>query len=401
MVPQNLIAKKFVYFCFALFAAGPVGNSYGQAVAENTAQTANKEAAGQKPKFETYQRKIPGTEVQFEMVPINAGTATLGSPKSEDNRQDDEGPQVNVPVDAFWIGKHEVTWGEFKRYMELCDLFGKFNDQKIRPVNEKNKVDAISAPSNLYDPSFVYEVGQHPKQPAVGMSQFAAKQYTKWLSLLTGEFYRLPTEAEWEYACRAGTKTAYHFGDDPSQFGDYGVCYENAEDETHKVGSFKPNAWGLHDMHGNVSEWVLDQYFADRYSKLKKQSSIDSKRQLTVAWPNKLYPRVVRGGSWDSDPSDCRSARRLPSDDDQWRSSDPNSPQSPWWFASQQALTIGFRVVRPLNPPPRHEWGKFHDADIDSIRRHVRQRVELEGKGEYGLVDPQLPAAIQKLNSGK
>ncbi|MGI9429237.1 MAG: family 16 glycoside hydrolase, partial [Bythopirellula sp.] len=149
---------------------------------------------------EPYTATIPGTEVTFDMVPIPAGEFQIGSPEDEEGRNDDEGPQVQVRVGAFWMGKHEVTWAEYQRFMELHNIFDKFNDLGIRTVNDDNIVDAVTAPSKLYEPSFTFSTGDAPDQPAVSMTQFAAKQYTKWLSLTTGEFYRLPTEAEWEYA---------------------------------------------------------------------------------------------------------------------------------------------------------------------------------------------------------
>jgi len=352
------------------------------------------EDASGEPKFTAYTRVIPGTKVAFDMLPIPKGEFLMGSPKTETDRKADEGPQVKVGVDAFWMGKHEVSWGEYQRFMDLCVIFGKFDDLKIRQLSPDNKIDAITAPSQLYDPSFVYESGDDERLPAVAMSQYAAKQYTKWLSLLTGEFYRLPTEAEWEYACRAGTKTAFSFGDDDQGLDQHGCYIDNSDDVTSKVGTRKPNAWGLFDMHGNVSEWVLDEYHADWYGRTKKDvtSSADM-----IAWPKKLFPRVLRGGSWDSDAEDCRSAARRLSSDDDWRSYDPNSPQSPWWFASDQGQTVGFRIVRPLKAPPRNQWAKYHDADLEQIRDHVKQRIDDEGRGERGIVGPDLPAAIEKL----
>ena len=344
-------------------------------------------------------RTIPGSKVEFEMVAIPAGTFHIGSPPDEVGRQDDEGPQVKVNVQPFWIGKYEVTWAEYHQFMKLCSIFDKFNEQGIRQVNDDNRVDAISAPSKLYDPGYTYETGDDPRQPAVSMSQYAAKQYTKWLSLLTGEFYRLPTEAEWEYACRAGTTTAFSFGDDPKLLTEYAWIYENAEDSyaTSKVGRLKPNPWGLYDMHGNVSEWVLDQYDADHFAKF---ADYTVETNEFTNWPTKLYPRVLRGGSWYTEAAaDCRSAIRVKSDDDEWRSNDPNVPQSPWWFASEEGQTVGFRIVRPTVPPPRSEQERYWESGLEQIQDHVDRRIDKEGRGERGVVDPQLPEAIKQLEA--
>lgn len=339
-----------------------------------------------------YNETIPGTDVQFEMQPIPGGTFTMGSPPDEADRNDDEGPQFQVRVEPFWMGKYEVTWSEYKQYMALHDIFKDFVAHNLRPVTEENMADAITAPSNLYDPSFTFQSGEHPRQPAVTMTQYAAKQYTKWLSKLTGEFYRLPSEAEWEYACRAGSETAFHFGNDVSELDKYAWYYDNSDDLTQQVGQKLPNAWGLYDMHGNVAEWVLDEYSADGYRQFggKTVSAADA-----IVWPDIAYPRVVRGGSWELDPRDLRSAARLPSEDDEWKDEDPNIPLSPWWFTTSPATGVGMRIVRPLEPPKAKE--KYWQADVEIVREDVKFRIEQEGRGALGVVDDKLPEAIEKL----
>ena len=301
---------------------------------------------------------------------------------------------TKVTLRSFLIGKYEVTWAEYKQFMTLCGVFEGFEEHGIRQVTKENEIDAITAPSKLYDPSFSFQSGEDPKKPAVSMSQYAAKQYTKWLSLLTGEFYRLPTESEWEYACRAKTDSEFHFGDGSSQLDKYAWFEDNSDYETQLVGKKLPNAWGLHDMHGNAAEWVLDEYRADWYTTLPVRLL---NTQEAYCWPKKLYPRVLRGGSINSAPSDCRSAARRSSNDEDLRSYDPNSPKSPWWFASDEALDIGFRIVRPSQSISREEQERYWQADLPSIRRDVNQRITQEGRGERGLVDPQLPQAIEEL----
>ena len=179
-------------------------------------------------------------------------------------------------------------------------------------------------------------------QPAICITHHSAMEYCRWLSAKTGKIYRLPTEAEWEYACRAGTTTAYSFGDDPAKLGDYAWYVENAE-KPQPVGKKKPNPWGLYDMHGNVAEWCLDHYVADIYSTVRRRTS---RRSGPVVLPTaKEYPYVARGGSWDDDADRLRSAARAASNPE-WSVQDPQRPQSIWWHTD--ATFVGFRVVRPL-----------------------------------------------------
>jgi len=230
-----------------------------------------------------------------------------------------------------------------------------------------------------------------PQHPAVSMTQYGAKQYTKWLSKLTRDFYRLPSEAEWEHACRAGSTTSYCFGDDARKLADYAWYFGNSADDTHPVGLKKPNRWGLYDMHGNASEWVLDQY-SETYDPLRK--AIAAGKQ-PIHWPTRLHPRTVRGGSWESDAVDCRSAARIGSSVD-WHEEEAMIPPSPTWLASHVQRQIGFRIARPLNRPPIKSHGKYWDADVDELKEAVTE-YSSNGRSFKGLVDPKLPAAIKQL----
>lgn len=343
-----------------------------------------------------YQAKIPGTDAVYEMVPIPGGKFKLGSPPGEKDRKADEGPQVEIQVAPFWMGKYEVTWSEYKSYMAMHNLLKEMTAAKVRPAAPPDDPDVITAPSNLYDPTFTFSKGSEPRQPALSMSQYAAKQYTKWLSGISGRFYRLPSEAEWEYACRAGTTTAYYFGDNADQLRDHAWYFENATEVTHPVGEKRPNPWGLYDMHGNVAEWVLDQHSDKHYASLLDNSVTAAS---AIAWPTELYPRVVRGGSYDDKPAGCRSAARKKSDDDEWREEDPNFPQSPWWFTSYYGLCVGMRIVRPLEAPDRQQREKFWKADVQQIIDDVNRRIDEEGRGARGLANPELMNDVERYRS--
>ena len=171
--------------------------------------------APKKDDFKSYAELIPGSTVKFEMIAIPAGEFVMGSPNTEAGRSPDEGPQHRVAIRPFWMGKTEVTWDEF-------DLYWKKEEGATRPANEspaEQKADAVSRPTPPYaDETFRHG---HEGHPVLCITHHAAMEYCRWLSAKTGKTYRLPTEAEWEYACRAGTKTAYSFGDDPKPLGDY------------------------------------------------------------------------------------------------------------------------------------------------------------------------------------
>lgn len=281
-----------------------------------------------------YVETIPGSKVSFEMVPIPGGTFLMGSPPSESGRSPDEGPQHLVKVRPFWMGKTEVRWDEFDLYFKPEE-----SDKKKQTPADK-AADAVSRPT----PAYVDETYGHGREnhPVLCMTHHAAMEYCRWLSLKTGKTYRLPTEAEWEYAARAGTQTPYFFGDDPKNLDQYAWYNKNSEDATHEVGQKKPNPWGLCDIYGNVGEWCLDHYRKDCYATFPKGAIADSPALLPS---EKRFSHVVRGGSWADEPARLRSAARMGSDKS-WMKHDPQRPQSIWWLTKWDV--VGFRVVRPL-----------------------------------------------------
>ena len=289
-----------------------------------------------------YEDTITATGVKFAMVPIKGGEFMMGSPDSEPDREDVEGPQRKVQVDPFWMGKFEVTWDEYEPFMITETSRRKDGSPDKVPADSPTEF-IVSKPTTPYqEMSFGMGVKGFP---AICMTQHAAQKYCEWISAQTGHFYRLPTEAEWEYACRAGTTTAFSWGDDPSKMDDYGWHYKNAGRKYHKVGEKLPNPWGLHDMHGNVLEWVMDAYLPGLYPNQKG----DLLKNPFVKPGKDLYPRVAKGGSWFDDPEYCRSASRYGSEPD-WKIQDPQLPKSIWYHTDAEWL--GFRVVRPLKTPP-------------------------------------------------
>jgi formylglycine-generating enzyme required for sulfatase activity len=293
----------------------------------------------------TYVETIPGTDIKFELVPIPGGTFVMGSPGAEAHHAKDEAPQHPVQIAPFWMGAKEVTWDEYEQFAFALDLKKKKRDgvDLQKESEAEKKADAVTRPTPPYaDETFGFG---RSGQPVICITHHAAMEYCRWLSEKTGKIYRLPTEAEWEYACRAGTKTAYFWGDDASKIDEFAWYVENAE-KPMPVGKKKPSPWGLFDIHGNVAEWCLDHYAAESY----KQYPTDKPTLEPVVLPDtKEYPYVARGGSWDDDAHLLRSAARLVSNPE-WSVQDPQRPQSIWWHTD--ATKVGFRIVRPLEEQP-------------------------------------------------
>jgi len=303
------------------------------------------------PSLKNYTQAIPGSTLTYDLVAIPGGTFLMGSPAAEKGRRPDEGPQHTQTMEPFWMGRLEVTW-------DLYDLFAFENMEKEmaarHPGFDMARMDAVTRPSPPYvDMSF--GMGREG-YPAINMTQYAAIKFCAWLYAKTGVFYRLPTEAEWEYACRAGTQTAYSFGNDPRLLDQFAWFSGNSGGSYKKVGLKKPNPWGLHDMHGNVMEWTLDQYSPDYYAQKAKGQAKEPYAPVT-----QLYPNAVRGGSWDDPAEVLRSAARTPSDPS-WKQLDPQTPKSEWWLTS--ASFVGFRVVRPARQPAEEEIKAYYNPQL-------------------------------------
>ena len=288
--------------------------------------------------LKAYSAKVPGSEVVFKMIPIPAGTFTMGSSQSEKSRSADEGPQKKVLLSAFWMGEKEVTHDEFLVF---------FNDES---ETRNSDVDAVTRPTAQYI-DLSWGMGKQGGFPFNSMSQRTALMYCRWLYKKTGTFYRLPTEAEWEYACRAGSSTPYPFGKESSALGDYAWYSQNSGNKYHKVGTKKPNAWGLYDMLGNVAEWTLDQYNEDYFEKLKD----GAKDPFTE--PTSRYPKTLKGGGYATEAGMMRCAGRFKSDAS-WNKRDPQIPKSKWWLTD--AATVGFRIVSPVHQPSAAEADAFY-----------------------------------------
>jgi len=244
-------------------------------------------ASGKK-KREAYVERIPNTLVEFEMIPIPGGEITVADPVKP-------GATRKVKIKPLWFGKTEVTWDEYDVFILKLDV----------PEEQRDQVDAVSRPSKPYgaaDRGF-----GHKGYPVINVTFHGAESYCKWLSAITGKKYRLPTEAEWEYACRAGKPVP-----SPEQLSDYAWFWQ---EKTQPVAKKKPNAWGLYDMLGNVGEWCV---------------GLDGRS-------------VLCGGSYQDLAKNVTPTRRL-YQDESWQANDPQSPKSKWWLSD--GPFAGFRVVR-------------------------------------------------------
>jgi formylglycine-generating enzyme required for sulfatase activity len=281
--------------------------------------------------LKTYDQDIEGTSISFKMIAIPGGKFKIGS--SSTSAEQDETPQKEIQLSSFWMEEHEVTFEEWDLYFKDVTL------------PQSKVIDGVTRATPQYI-DLTWGMGRDAKHPTNSMSQQAAMMYCKWLYSKTGFFYRLPTEAEWEYACGAGKPPV---DNDVQALKEIGFFKDNSDKKFHHVKEKKPNAWGLYDMLGNVSEWTIDQYDPNYYQKINLKDP--------VTLPGAKYPRTMRGGSYLDDAEQLRCSNRIPSDA-KWNQRDPQIPKSRWWLTD--GMFAGIRVVRPAQQPSEEEIERFY-----------------------------------------
>jgi formylglycine-generating enzyme required for sulfatase activity len=288
--------------------------------------------------FADFTEQIPGSRIAFEMKAIPAGTFTMGSPDNEPFHAENESPQREVSVDRFFMAEVETTWDMFWQFYQETMTEGRTPIEDVYAANSAPDVDAFSGPTPPFgNPDQGWGSGQ---RPAITISYYAAEIFCRWLSVRTGKTYRLPTEAEWEYAARGGTQTPYFFAGSPRKYSDQGLWNKifgpdttvintytiyslNSGGRTGEPSRVKANPFGLKNMLGNVWEYTSDWYSGDGIAPETE--------------------RVIRGGTFADDASGVRSAVRAPTQNELWLRTDPQQPKSIWWYSDMKA--IGFRIV--------------------------------------------------------
>ncbi|HKK63963.1 MAG TPA: SUMF1/EgtB/PvdO family nonheme iron enzyme [Bacteroidales bacterium] len=295
--------------------------------------------------FDDFTEQIPHSAVTFTMKAIPGGIYQQGAVEEDDYAADDERPNREVKVDSFFMGETEVTWDEFLTWYAQTSGEGRTTD-----VGMLEGVDGMTGATPPYgNPDQGWGRG---KRPAITMTYYAAEKYCEWLSMVTGKKYRLPTEAEWEYAARGGTSGVYFFEGDVKDYSDAGlrarlfgidtstintyVTYtENSGGKTQLPDAVSPNPFGLKHMLGNVAEFCLDGYEADAYS--TTEGMVDN----PLVKDGREH--VIRGGSYQSNAEQLRISDRAKTNHDAWMRTDPQIPKSLWWYSD--CAHVGIRVV--------------------------------------------------------
>lgn len=310
--------------------------------------------------FATFVETIPGSSVSMTMCAIPGGRFTMGSPQGEGLRQAHEGPAVEVELSPFFMAEVETTWDAYQAFYAQTAAEGRSTDTEGLRTQAASgtplTLDAISGATPPYgQPDQGWGMGQ---RPAISISYHAAETFCQWLSVVTGKTYRLPTEAEWEYACRAGSQDPYFFAADPKQLqakgrrqrealelcNTYVISAANSRASTHEPEAVEANAWGLKNMLGNVAEFCSDWYSPTTY---QDYADLGMEPLLNPTGPESGREHVIRGGTFMDAPATLRSAFRDSTQTAHWLRTDPQMPKSIWWYSD--CFHVGFRVVCEYN----------------------------------------------------
>ena len=334
--------------------AGHLNPSYKHARMTEAPKTTSNviyEAAAQVTSFENFTETVPGTSAAIDMIAIPGGEFTMGSPEKEPFRKADEGPCRKVKISPFFMAEVEVTWDQYWAFFGETMSEGRTPPEKIYANNTREDIDAVSGPTPPFGaPDQGWGQGS---RPAITMTHYGAETFCQWLSLKTGRKYRLPTEAEWEYAARGGKTTPYYFEGDPKKFTSDGIMRKlfgtdttgiwsnviyalNSGNRTAEPSKVAANPFGLKNMLGNVMEYCSDWYAEDAYSQIEDGAE-------NPKGPSSGTEFVVRGGCYSSDAAEVRCAARAHTEHDAWLTTDPQNPKSIWWYSDIKG--VGFRVV--------------------------------------------------------
>lgn len=301
--------------------------------------------------FQNFTETVPGTRASINMIAIKGGTFQMGSAKGDSYSREDEYPQHEVTVSDFYMAELEITWDQYWAFYSETMSEGRTKPETIYANNTRPDIDAVAGPTPPFGmPDQSWGMGS---RPAITMTHYAAETFCQWLRLKTGKNYRLPTEAEWEYAARGGTDTPYFFegkaedytsegfwngifGADTTNINHFTIYALNSKNRTQEPSEVAPNPFGLKNMLGNVYEYCADYYSADAYSQVQN-GTVDPKGPTTGT------DFVIRGGCYADDAKNLRCAARAHSNYEAWLKTDPQNPKSIWWLSDFKG--IGFRIV--------------------------------------------------------
>lgn len=301
--------------------------------------------------FKNFTEFIPKSSVSFEMKAIPEGIFSFGSPDDEKLRNPDEGPQRRIKINKFFMGQVEVSWSEYMAFFSQTGAEGKSETSTSGKNSDTDAITGATPPWGAPDQGW----GKGTR-PAITMTHHAATVYCQWLTQISGKKYRLPTEAEWEYAARAGSEGPYFFegdakdytsdgffkklfGTDTSVINSYVIYRENSPNKTQEPLTLLPNAFGLINMLGNVSEFCSDWYSADVFNNYPTGNKV----AVNPKGPTTGEEHVIRGGAFLSDARDVRITSRDFTQHVNWVVTDPQIPKSIWWYSDSRH--VGFRVV--------------------------------------------------------